>query len=121
VSNNFYNILYEEVIKQFDEIFVKHNYHKGALGCLLSHLKVMQDAREKNYKSILILEDDFLFKNNFENEYLNAISFIPENWDFIYFGKKQGNSSEINAQFKDIYVKDFFEIRKVNEKVYIPS
>jgi glycosyl transferase family 25 len=121
VSNNFYNTLYEDVIKQFDEMFVKYNYHKGTLGCLLSHLKVIKDAKENNYKSILILEDDFLFKNNFEKEYLNVIDFIPQNWDFIYFGKKQGNSSEINAQLKDTYVKDYFEIRNVNEKVYIPS
>ena len=121
VSNNFYNILYEEVIKNLDKLFVKYNYHKGALGCLLSHLKIIIDAKEKKYKSILILEDDFLFKNNFEKEYLNIINFIPNDWDFIYFGKKQGTSSEINAQMKDIYKKDYFEIRKVNEKVYIPS
>jgi GR25 family glycosyltransferase involved in LPS biosynthesis len=121
VTTNYYNSLYQEVIKQFDELFVKYNYHKGALGCLLSHLKVLLDAKEKNYKSILILEDDFLMKKNFNQEYLNIVDYIPSDWDFIYFGKKQGMPSEINSQMKHTYKSEYFETKKVNEKIYIPS
>ena len=33
----------------------------GALGCCLSHIMVLQIARERKYKRILILEDDFIF------------------------------------------------------------
>jgi glycosyl transferase family 25 len=43
----------------------------GILGCGLSHLSVLKFAKEKNYKNILILEDDFTFivsKEEFENQ-----------------------------------------------------
>jgi glycosyl transferase family 25 len=33
----------------------------GALGCGLSHLSVLKLAKEKQYKNVLILEDDFTF------------------------------------------------------------
>ena len=35
------------------------NYITGALGCKLSHLSVINDAKINNYSKILILEDDF--------------------------------------------------------------
>jgi len=43
----------------------------GIHGCGLSHLAVLKNAREKGYKHILILEDDFVFlvdKPTFDNE-----------------------------------------------------
>lgn len=43
----------------------------GILGCTLSHLEVLKIARERNYKNVLICEDDFEFligKEEFEAE-----------------------------------------------------
>ena len=38
-------------------------YHKeiGGVGCGRSHIAVLEDALEKGYKQILVLEDDFMF------------------------------------------------------------
>lgn len=33
----------------------------GSLGCCISHLTVLQIAKERNYDNVLILEDDFTF------------------------------------------------------------
>ena len=45
------------------------NYeHPGALGCLLSHKGIIEDAVKNNYNKILILEDDCLFRKDF-NEF----------------------------------------------------
>jgi glycosyl transferase family 25 len=33
----------------------------GFIGCAYSHLSVLKIAKERNYKNILILEDDFVF------------------------------------------------------------
>jgi glycosyl transferase family 25 len=44
---------------------------QGILGCTKSHLEVLKLAKERGYKNILILEDDFEFilsKTDFENE-----------------------------------------------------
>ena len=36
----------------------------GFIGCANSHLSVLKIAKERNYKNILILEDDFVFSVN---------------------------------------------------------
>jgi hypothetical protein len=72
-------------------------------------------CKRKKYNAILILEDDFLIKNNFQEEYLKVIEKIPTNWDFVYFGKKQGTK---NDTFNNT---DFYDIKPINEMVYIPS
>ena len=33
----------------------------GALGCSMSHLKILEMAKEKNFPHVLIVEDDILF------------------------------------------------------------
>lgn len=43
----------------------------GMVGCSYSHLNVLKLAKERNYKNVLILEDDFMFlisKEEFENQ-----------------------------------------------------
>lgn len=64
-------------------------YIIGALGCKLSHLKIIIDAQKNNYNQILILEDDFLLTNNFIDKYNNTINSINEsktNIDMLYLG-----------------------------------
>ena len=55
ITNNFYK-------NKKENLFGIENYHeryfKGAVGCLISHLEILKDAEQKQYKSILILEDD---------------------------------------------------------------
>jgi GR25 family glycosyltransferase involved in LPS biosynthesis len=59
--------------------------HKGVAGCALSHRKVIELAKERGYKSFLVIEDDTVFDENFRNLdfYMKQ---IPKNWDMIYFG-----------------------------------
>jgi glycosyl transferase family 25 len=35
----------------------------GAIGCSLSHLRILENAQRNNYEHILILEDDIVFTN----------------------------------------------------------
>lgn len=51
-----------------------------------SHLFVWQDAIKKNYKNILVLEDDVYFTDDF-NEYLqNVMEELPDDYDILYLG-----------------------------------
>lgn len=64
-------------------------YKIGALGCKLSHLNIIIDAKKNNYKTILILEDDFLLTNNFIEKYNNIDELINKNKimiDMLYLG-----------------------------------
>ena len=51
------------------------------VGCFLSHIIAIKFALEKNYKSVLILEDDVKFLNNILNKFT-----IPVDADIFYLG-----------------------------------
>ena len=69
--------LYKKLESQF---FSNPNY----LGCSLSHLSIYNDALEKGYRKILIIEDDVLVNKNLHHifESLN----LPEWKDLLYLG-----------------------------------
>lgn len=52
--------LYHEKIHRIDAIKMEN----GALGCGLSHIKALKYALDNNWKTVLMLEDDFTFKND---------------------------------------------------------
>jgi GR25 family glycosyltransferase involved in LPS biosynthesis len=58
----------------------------GELGCLLSHISVLKIAEKNKLKSILILEDDAEFCENFHTKFEKYIKQVPEDWDMIYLG-----------------------------------
>lgn len=87
MSNNIDKIIYinlehrndrkEQIESELNNMCVKYERYNaiytpgnGPVGCALSHLNVLKLAKERNYKNVLIIEDDFTFlvdKNTFEN------------------------------------------------------
>ena len=59
----------------------------GAIGCSLSHLKLLQNALNNNLEHILIMEDDILFLEPelFKLQFNNFIKTHQNNWDVILF------------------------------------
>jgi len=74
---------------------------QGILGCTMSHLAVIKLAKERQYKQILILEDDFYFtvtKEEFENQLGEFFdSNIPYNVCMIAY--KLNNSTTTDYPF----------------------
>ena len=80
-----------EITERFDAINIKpttNHWINASLGCTTSHGKIVQIAKERGYKNILILEDDFQFimendklLNNLHTFYENI-----ENFHMILFG-----------------------------------
>ena len=64
----------------------KNLYRIAACGVKRSHIKIIQKAKKKLYKQILILEDDVVFDENANNIFQNAIVNLPENWSMFYLG-----------------------------------
>lgn len=57
----------------------------GAKGCFLSHLGVLKDAQLKQFKQILIFEDDLdLNKNFIEQSEKVLLSLTKNDWDIFY-------------------------------------
>lgn len=63
-------------------------HSKGALGCRLSHLTILKEAKHNNFKKILIFEDDAIVLKSFRSKFEYLISIVGDNWDMIYFGGK---------------------------------
>ena len=59
----------------------------GAIGCSMSHLKLLQDAVKHNLEHILIVEDDITFLNPtlFINQINNFFKLHNNSWDVILF------------------------------------
>ncbi len=72
-----------EIIKQFSILHKNNIPTSGHYGCLLSHIKTIELAKEEKLNSVLILEDDVLLEDNFI-EQINRL-LVPD-YDIIYFG-----------------------------------
>jgi glycosyl transferase, family 25 len=59
----------------------------GARGCFLSHLGVLKDAKDKGFKSVLILEDDCDFAKNIVTLLPPLIEkLVSSRWSIFYGG-----------------------------------
>lgn len=75
-----------EILDKFLELKNNHKTQivsSGHYACLLSHIKVIEEAKSRGYSNIMILEDDVVLCDNFINQ-LNKIN-IPL-YDMIYLG-----------------------------------
>jgi glycosyl transferase family 25 len=62
-------------VEKFD---ASYNTVKGFMGCTLSHLRVLEDARKHNYRFVLVFEDDFMVKRkNLEELFDKAWETFP--------------------------------------------
>jgi len=67
--------------------------HKAQMGCSLSHAKVLEEMIKQKWNTILILEDDLLFVDNFYELFSESASLIPE-FDMLYFGGSDRKAPE---------------------------
>lgn len=82
VESNFESIPFY-VYRNFNKKDEK--YVKGAIGCRLSHLSVIQDAKSNGYDKILIFEDDVMCVKEINDLLLGNYNNI-KNFDMLYFG-----------------------------------
>lgn len=60
-------------------------YIRNAIGCRLSHLNCINDAKQNNFKRILILEDDIQFAKNLNDLLLGNYNNLHD-FDMLYLG-----------------------------------
>ena len=57
------------------------------IGCAISHLSIYQEAIEKQYERILIIEDDCRINRNIDSIFSKIEKEIPSDWNnLLYFG-----------------------------------
>lgn len=67
------------------------NLLAGEIGILRTNYEIVKKSKEENLKNVLILEDDFVFVENFNEVFDFMIKQVPEDWDFLYFGGNHVN------------------------------
>jgi len=81
----------EHVIKEFNNLGIKCSQRfnaikmaNGAIGCTMSHIKVLQDAKKNGLPYLMICEDDIQFTNPelFKTQ-INRLLKSDETWDII--------------------------------------
>lgn len=58
----------------------------GMYGLLMTYIEIYEDWKNKGYDSILIIEDDCIFLDDFNKNLESYINNVPKDWDMLYFG-----------------------------------
>lgn len=76
----------------------KTNIIDGHVGCILSHVKCINMAKENNWDTVLIFEDDVELKDNCNELFDDYYVRVPKDWQLLYLG---GNHWGNCLQYKD--------------------
>ena len=85
---------YPNIIKKDSLLFQNK---KGSCGCYISHILLWDKIlKDNDSEIILILEDDIIIDNNFENKFLKYYKDVPNDWDLLYLGTGKQLGKNIN-------------------------
>jgi GR25 family glycosyltransferase involved in LPS biosynthesis len=89
----------KEVFDKFELLKMRQSHPKaitsiGAMGCLISHIRIIKDAKLKKYSKILIFEDDIIFKKSFVKD-LSILDNVKY-YKILYLGSSQHNWDSID-------------------------
>lgn len=73
----------------------------GIAGCMFSHIRIIEDAKRRNFNKILILEDDAEFAKNFIQMFDAFYQNLPNDWQMVYLG---GSSHPVLSENINEYV-----------------
>jgi len=85
-----------------DEVPEVPNLTPGEVGCTLSHKKVLRKVVDEEIDRPLILEDDIIFENNFENRFREHFEQLPDDWAMYYLGANTAKDERLNPVTKNI-------------------
>ena len=81
-----WNVLTSDVkLADPDNRYWKRDLTRGEYGCMLSHIKIWEDAYENGYDNIIVYEDDVVSDNVFDWSVLSDIESL--NYDLFYLGR----------------------------------
>lgn len=93
-----------------------------------SHLKALKNISESNYKFEMVLEDDVILPNDYLEKFVDLLSKIPNDADFVFFGSSysidildQANLSKSLKINDNIYKKEPGKTRTVDAYLVSPK
>lgn len=93
-----YSIFYKQGVLQ--------ELNNGEIGCFLSHRAIWEQIKENGWDKTLILEDDALFLEGFQETFDNIIERMPE-YDMLYLGQWNYDIDVIHGETRALKEKVF--------------
>lgn len=84
----------------------------GAVGYIYTYLRILNDAKNKGYERFLILEDDVLLDNQFEEKFNNFTRNIDDHWKILLLGASQYGWNGIDE--KESIDRGYYSPRRVD-------
>ena len=96
------NELNNEIINQEVGPLCQTFCTKGMIGCALSHKRIWQRVIQENLNSAIIMEDDIVISDNYEDILKEALSQLPSDWDILLLGcgglcNKDNKSTDVSS------------------------
>lgn len=72
---------------------------KGSYGCYCSHVGILRNVIQNDYKNVMVLEDDAIFSENFTRSLKDIFIDLPNDWDQLYLGGQHlGRTKKISSK-----------------------
>jgi GR25 family glycosyltransferase involved in LPS biosynthesis len=81
IFNLFHKLLRREYQDKYELQWIQH---PNEIAATMAHLNVIQIAKTRKYKNVLIFEDDVLFHNQFVDKFNVAFQNLPEDFNVAY-------------------------------------
>lgn len=75
----------------------------GAWGCLCSHFAVIVKCITEEIKSVLIFEDDCIFKDGFEDRLSDFLYDLPTDWELAFLGGQHKGTGKPEKISEGVY------------------
>ena len=75
-----------EIMKEPGIAYYCHSLSRGAIGCLLSHLSILQDAYDSGYQTVWVMEDDVRIVSNPHeiSSFISVLDNLAPDWDVLF-------------------------------------
>ena len=64
----------------------KEKFNPGEIGCIMSNIKAIEIAQEKNWDDVIIIEDDVVLSEDFEKGINFLYKILPNDWEHVFLG-----------------------------------
>lgn len=83
-----------EIMSEPGVAYYCHSMSRGAIGCILSHLSVLQDAYDSGYQTIWVMEDDVNISSDPHeiSTLIQTLDSLAPGWDVLFTDPESKNS-----------------------------
>lgn len=105
-----------EVMKEVGVAYYCHSLSRGSIGCLLSHLSILQDAYDSGYQTIWIVEDDIRVVSDPHqlSSMIDMLNHLAPDWDLFFTDNEVKGPDGNPIPSYDIRPRPNFQVRPLS-------